>query len=68
MQLTDTLQLNVAHKEARQMQELYWRRGNMQVSQPIATNKMLGREPQRGDEAWHNSTMRRAKTRVNYFS
>ena len=36
------------------MQELQWRRGNMQVSQPIATDKMLGREPQRGDDARHN--------------
>ena len=44
MKLTDTQQLNVAHTEARQMQELYWIRGNMQVSQPIATDQMFGRE------------------------
>ena len=61
MQLTNTLQLNVGHKGARQMLELYWMRGNMQVSQPRATDKMLGREPMRGDEARHNRMMPRAR-------
>ena len=39
----------------------------MQVSQLIATDKMLGREPQRGDDARHNRAIRRVRREYANF-
>ena len=47
-----TATLSMLHpKEQAKYKKLYYRRRKMQVSQPIATDKMLGRDPQRGDDA-----------------